>query len=65
MSEIVYNYSRMKKPPEVIEEVGPFETMVNQGYMSTKLMIKRFREAGIRVGEYKKEQFDIEEDIGE
>lgn len=64
MEEKVLNYNRANRPPEV-EHVEPvFETTVQQGYIPTKIMIKRFREAGLKVEEFKKNYDYSGEDDG-
>lgn len=54
----VYSWFRRPVKEEVVEPV--FETMAEQGYVKTKVMIKRFREAGERVAEQKRMGFDYE-----
>lgn len=38
----------------------PSEKVVESGCPSTKSMVRRFRDAGVRLTEYKREMFDVE-----
>lgn len=48
-------------PPEDIDpNYDPGETLVEQAHIDTRKQILSFRQAGIRLAEYRKEQYDFE-----
>ena len=60
---VIYNWY---KRPEKQGEPGDREQPTEQGYLSLRVQVKRMKEAGQRLVEYKREYYDqFEEDFGD